>query len=108
MVDDNEAVAQLLAEQVRQMDCDVRVCHGGHDALKTLESTMPDVILLDINMPDMGGELVAEKIEEKWGSDSAEIWFVTGNPLAKIRGYGSGMLVKPVDPQKLRAIIRSA
>ena len=102
VVDDNEAVAQLLAEQVRQMDCDVRVCHGGHEAL---ESTgihhARCVILLDINMPDMGGESVAQKIEEYWGSDSAEIWFVTGNPLAKSQGIGSGMLVKPVDPQKL-------
>ena len=34
VVDDNEAVAQLLAEQVRQMNCDVRVCHGGHEALR--------------------------------------------------------------------------
>ena len=107
VVDDNETVAQLLAEQIRQLDCDVRVCLSGEDALNMMEMTMPDVVLLDVNMPDMRGEVVAQNIEEKWGTDSTEIWFVTANPLSEVHGIGAGMLIKPVDTQKLQALIRS-
>ena len=108
VVDDNETVARLLAEQIQQMGCDVQICHGGEDALRIMGSEMPDFVLLDINMPDMSGELVAREIERNWGKDATQIWFVTGNPLANVRGLGSGMLVKPVDSQKLGAIIHSA
>ena len=70
-----------------------------------MEESLPDVVMLDINMPDLSGEAVARKISAQWGDQAPVLWFVTGNPLATVDGLGKGVLLKPVNSSKLRQAI---
>jgi CheY-like chemotaxis protein len=56
IVDDDRDVAHSLAELVRVvLDCDVCVRYSGEDAIATAGDYRPDVVILDINMPEMDG-----------------------------------------------------
>ena len=54
-VDDAKAVRRLVEAALREFDCDVAESDNGYKALYAMERCMPDLILLDVNMPTMGG-----------------------------------------------------
>lgn len=55
VVDDDEDARQLLASLVRNKAGEVREAENGREALKILEEFTPDLIFLDLNMPQMDG-----------------------------------------------------
>ena len=55
VVDDTVANLKLLQDMLRRSGYDARPCPNGAMALRAAESDPPDLILLDINMPDMDG-----------------------------------------------------
>ena len=54
-VDDSKTVRRLAESALRDFDCDVAESDNGYKALYAMERCMPDLILLDVNMPTMGG-----------------------------------------------------
>ncbi len=68
LVDDNEAAADNLQKLLRHRKLDVATAYSGRAALTTLEEFSPDVIFLDIGLPDMSGYDVAKEIRSRgWG-----------------------------------------
>lgn len=55
VVDDHVESAFMMAEVFRRAGHRVRVAVGGLEAIKTAVAQAPDVILMDINLPDLGG-----------------------------------------------------
>lgn len=55
VVDDNEASAMTLHWAIELLGDDVRSCYDGKSALKLAAEFKPDVVLLDIGMPNMDG-----------------------------------------------------
>ena len=53
--DDTPANLTLLANMFKEKGCSIRPVPNGKLALKVVENEPPDLILLDINMPDMDG-----------------------------------------------------
>lgn len=68
VVDDNEALAESMAQLLRIRGYDVRVARDGVEALSVLESFTPDCVLLDLTMPRMGGTELAHAIRERFGT----------------------------------------
>ena len=64
IVDDDADCRQLVDRMLSREDYDVISAESGEKALEILKSTVPDVVLLDIMMPDMNGFQVLEKIRE--------------------------------------------
>jgi len=64
IVDDEAAVAGLLAEAVEQQGHEVVIAHHGVEALAALGRQVPDAVFLDIRMPDMAGVEVLRRIRE--------------------------------------------
>ena len=62
IVDDNRDAADTLGELLRTLGATVSVAHSGRSALEALVSFDPDVVLLDIGMPEMDGYEVARRI----------------------------------------------
>ncbi|HSR65743.1 MAG TPA: ATP-binding protein, partial [Xanthomonadaceae bacterium] len=62
VVDDNEDAARTLALVLEALDVEPRIATSGREALDALPEFRPDVVLLDIGMPDMDGYQVAERI----------------------------------------------
>ena len=59
-VEDEHAIASLLAHFLNLSGYDVTICHDGRSAIEQVEANPPDFILSDIMLPDMTGpELIA-------------------------------------------------
>ena len=55
IVDDEPSILQSLAGLLIDEGFDVRTASNGYEALKTIESESPDLVLLDIRMPGLDG-----------------------------------------------------
>jgi two-component system, chemotaxis family, CheB/CheR fusion protein len=108
VVDDNVDSAETVAELLRLWGHDVCIAHDGEQALQKAREKRPDVVLLDIGLPDMDGYAVAEKLRTEG---------LVGRLLVAITGYSeledrdrikaAGFdrhLVKPVEPSELQGL----
>ena len=80
LVDDNVDVAESMAMLLRDSGHEVQIAHGGADALEAATASKPEVILLDIGLPDMDGYEVAQQIRHKPD--------MTKTCLVALTGYG--------------------
>jgi PAS domain S-box-containing protein len=113
VVDDNRDAAESLGMLLELWGCTVRVAFDGPQALGLLESFRPDVVLLDIGMPEMDGYEVARKMRTKPLGRSVLLIALTGwgQEEDKRRARAAGFdehLRKPVDPAALNALILAA
>lgn len=76
IVDDVPANATLLADILRN-DYTIIIATNGHDALKIAGLKNPDLILLDINMPDIDGYEVCKRLKSELNTKDIPIIFVT-------------------------------
>ncbi|HEY2031495.1 MAG TPA: ATP-binding protein [Myxococcales bacterium] len=82
---------------------------SGEEALRLLDTQVFDLIVLDVQMPGLGGMKTAELARQRSGSEHIPIIFMsatTTDMAAVLRGYSLGavdFLVKPVDADVLRA-----
>ena len=88
----------------------VHIAHSGAQALETASRVHPQIVVLDIGMPDMSGYQVAERIRvEAWGKDVTLV-AVTGwgQEEDKRRALAAGFdhhMTKPIDPVDLGKLI---
>jgi CheY-like chemotaxis protein len=67
IVDDNEDNAELLAELLVSYEYRVQVASLGRELLELLEKELPDIVLVDIALPDMDGYEVAQLVRARFG-----------------------------------------
>ena len=65
VVEDDRVVRQLLATLLRRRGYDVRVAPSGHAAVHVLCAVRPDVVILDLYMPDVNGVEVLRLMKEE-------------------------------------------
>jgi len=106
IADDHADAAETLAMVMSLEGHGVAVASNGQAALQLAGKIQPDVAILDIGMPEMGGHAVAQLIREApWGA-SCLVVALTGFEEAEdtLRARGSGFDVhftKPLDPSRL-------
>jgi PAS domain S-box-containing protein len=110
VVDDNRDSATSMAKLLNIMGNETYVAHDGAEALKAAAEFKPQVILLDIGMPNLNGYEAAKRIRrEAWGRDVVLMAMTGwGQEDDKRRSKEAGFdhhLVKPVDLQKLEALL---
>ena len=104
VIDDEQMILDMLRDQFEMEQYQVITAKSGEEALQKL-TQQPDIILLDINMPDMDGFTVCQRIREHV---SCPILFLTARVETgdKIKGFTSGAddyIVKPFDLEELGA-----
>jgi CheY-like chemotaxis protein len=110
IADDNRDAVDSLAMLLEMDGYHVTVAYSGQDALYLAETLRPQVVLLDIGMPDMSGHEVARAIRRAhWGS-TMRLIAVTGwgQVQDQERTSAAGFdrhLTKPVDPDRLGTLI---
>ncbi len=110
VADDNDDSVWSLATMLRMMGHEVRTASDGLRAVKEAGEFQPDVIFLDIGMPNLNGYDACRRIrEEPWGKDVA-IVAVTGwgqeEDIARSKAAGfNSHVVKPVGFDVLRALL---
>lgn len=101
LVDDVQMERIQLAIRLKQLGHTVEMADSGSRALELYQQFEPELILLDISMPDMDGFQVSRKIREQY-PDWVPIIFLSGHDepsmvASAIEAGGDDYLVKPVD-----------
>ena len=105
IAEDEELLAGMLTDALTFAGYDVRIAHTGSRTLEVAQEQQPDVILLDVNLPDFSGFTVAERLRAR--SDETPIIFLTARDTPKdVRdGFlagGDDYLTKPFRLEELR------
>jgi PAS domain S-box-containing protein len=109
VVDDNVDAAETMALLLDALGYKSSIAHGGLSAIEAVKAHDPDVVLLDIGLPDLSGYEVAKRLRAE---------MINPPPLIAITGYGQASdretsfeagfrahLTKPVDIDKLTALL---
>ena len=99
VVDDDPKAVDLIALRFRGLANTVLRAYGGHDAIETARRELPDLIVLDLMMPDVNGFDVVEALQEQADTAHIPILVVTAKQItaddhAKLNGYVSAILEK--------------
>ena len=113
IVDDDVAIVRLLSVRLSKQGYDVSTAYNGRDALEAVSVEMPDVVLLDVDMPEMDGIEVCRRLKADEQSKHIQIIMVTGNVRDEdmVAGLDAGAddyIVKPFNGEILAARLRSA
>jgi CheY-like chemotaxis protein len=106
VVDDNDDNLRIINEILRTRGYTVRLARDGESALRALEQERPDVILLDVMMPEMDGLQVLDHIRSNPAHASVPVILVTakGQDEDVLAGYKSGAdyyITKPFTARQL-------
>jgi len=112
VVDDQPINVQLLKRKLEKEGLEVATAHNGQEALASVARDKPDLILLDVMMPDMDGIEVCQRLQADETSRSIPVIFVTArnNKAGKIEGLGVGAvdyITKPLDLDETLARVRT-
>lgn len=110
VVDDNGDAAGTLAMLLEMGGHQVCLAQDGPSALKLAQSFVPEVVLLDIELPGWDGWEVGKRLRESPDLANTVIIALTGHSLHQYRKrcQESGidhLLTKPVDPEELRTLV---
>ena len=104
LVDDEEDFVFALAERLRFRKYDTRAATSGEAALSEIEKERPDIVVLDLKMPGMGGMEVLKEIKTR--DPSIDVIILTGSVDSEIgeialRAGATYHIVKPMDIEDL-------
>lgn len=88
LVEDNRADANLIEEAMAEakLDCDISIVRNGAQAIEFIERldlgmsmAMPDLVLLDLNLPKVSGEVVLERVRASPKCGSAKVFIISSS-----------------------------
>jgi signal transduction histidine kinase len=110
VVDDTEDVADALAMLLKTMNAEVRVAYGGRSALENAAAFKPEVVFVDIGMPDMDGYETARRLRQLPDGGGVLLVALTGwgQEEHRRRSREAGFdkhLIKPVSFDSVQALL---
>ena len=113
IVEDDLDVAEMLNAYFRVQGYDVLTVNWGEDGLRASEASRPDLIILDIRLPDIDGFEVAKRLRTQRNTKNIPIIFLTEkrgrqDRLKGLEIGGDDYITKPFDVQELRLRVRNA
>jgi DNA-binding NarL/FixJ family response regulator len=112
-IEDDRETALLLKEELGDLGYDVKVAHDGRRGLQEIFKSTPDLVICDINMPNLNGfEVLQRLMALSPRFQELPFLFLTAQAdrdteLKARRAGAADFLTKPVDFEVLDAIIRS-
>ena len=111
IVDDDVDAVEAIGELLRDYGHEVATAHDGPQALDSARLHRPEIVLLDIGMPEMNGYEVAKRIRVELGLGDALLIALTGygedhhRRLAREAGFDLHV-TKPVDASRLEELLK--
>ncbi len=112
VVDDEKDIRELVQYNLERADYRVVACRDGAEALKRIQSSPPDIVVLDLLMPSMDGMSVLRALREEPATADLPVLLLTArdSEMDKLMGFEYGAddyLTKPFSPRELVARVRA-
>jgi two-component system C4-dicarboxylate transport response regulator DctD len=110
VVDDNPADLNFMTKILREKGYTVHPAPQAERAIRFVKTTVPDLILLDVNMPDMDGFQVCEQLKANESTRDIPVIFLSGadETLSKVKAFfvgGMDYILKPIQAEEVLARI---
>lgn len=109
VVEDDPEIQNFLKEYLKEFDFHVKRAATGTEALNLAAKSEPDMVLLDLGLPDMSGEFVCAELRKKYPSLPIIILTARDTPKDVVKGLNLGAddyVSKPFDAEELLARIK--
>ena len=110
VVEDDDAIAQVLQRSLRMEGYEVRVAEDGELALDQAHGFLPDLVVLDLGLPGLDGIEVAKRLRHQDGDVPILVLTARDAVESRVEGLDAGAddyLVKPFERQELLARLRA-
>ncbi|HAH24107.1 MAG TPA: DNA-binding response regulator [Prolixibacteraceae bacterium] len=112
LVDDEVDILEFISYNLEKEGYKVYTAKNGAEAIKVAEKTLPDLIILDVMMPEMDGIAACEEIRRIPALQHTMIAFLTarGEDYSQIAGFEAGAddyITKPVRPKVLVSRVKA-
>ncbi|VXD22889.1 response regulator in two-component regulatory system (bfmR/bfmS) [Planktothrix serta PCC 8927] len=106
VVDDDPAIRNLINRYLSQQDYEVDTAHDGHSALEKFEQFKPDLVVLDLNLPDTTGLALCREMQSR---TSVFILMLTSekDPKLGLKEGADDFVTKPFDLEELNLRIKA-
>jgi two-component system cell cycle response regulator len=113
VIDDSVLIHSLVRVRLEDEPVEVHFADSGRAGLEIAASLKPDLILLDVDMPEMDGFEACRRLKADPATSAIPVVFLSGASTAqqKVQGLDLGAVdyvTKPFDPAELRARVRAA
>ncbi|MGF1755104.1 sigma-54 dependent transcriptional regulator [Vibrio makurazakiensis] len=111
MVEDTASVAALYRSYLTPLEIDINIVGTGREAIESLNHRIPDLILLDLRLPDMTGMDVLFAVKQKY--PEVPVIFMTAHgsidtAVEAMRHGSQDFLIKPCEADRLRITVNNA
>jgi CheY-like chemotaxis protein len=112
VVDDQPINIKLLQRKLERQGMEVLVAYNGRECIDSVQKTTPDLILLDIMMPEMDGIETCQRLKSNPSTETIPIIFITAKASreGKLEGLDAGAvdyITKPIDLDETLARVRT-
>lgn len=112
IVEDDLDIADMLNAYFRVQGYDVMTVNWGEDGVRACQTNLPDLVILDIRLPDIDGFEVARRIRNNRRTHDTPIIFLTekrerDDRLKGLEMHAEDYITKPFDIQELRLRVRN-
>lgn len=111
-VDDEADIREIVAFALEdEADFALRICASGAEALAAVQADPPDLLLLDVMMPELDGPGTLQRLRSLPGLAQVQAAFVTAKvhpqEVNELKALGAiGVIAKPFDPMSLPQQVR--
>ncbi len=112
LVDDDKDILEFVSYNLRNEGFEVIMTESGKESVLLAKKEKPDLVLLDVMMPEMDGMKTCEEIRKTPGLENTIIAFLTarGEDYSQIAGFDAGAddyIIKPIKPKVLVSRIKA-
>lgn len=112
VVDDEPSVRAVLERLLKREGFSVYLAANATEGLQVIGEKTPDLVILDLNLPDLSGEAVCQQIRQSATARPMPVLILTGNlaqglPARCLDGGADDYLSKPFDTKELVARVRA-
>ena len=106
IIEDHEDAATIFSEALKAADFETEIIRSGDRALKRLSETVPDMVILDLNLPQVSGAEILAQIRSDNRLTGTCVIVATAHPqLAdSVQGEADLVLLKPISFTQLRSL----
>jgi CheY-like chemotaxis protein len=109
IAEDNYDLQIVFVRVFAKMSFDVMLARNGQEALEMIGQAIPDVVVLDVNMPFVSGLDVLSYLRQQKDTQNLKVILVTGNCVAQHTpeaDLADLFLLKPVNPKELVTMVQ--